>query len=404
MVLVAPPTLRRIERQVEARIRAGVADEPSGVVTVASYAKTWLKEREALHNYATEEARVRLYLLPAIGKLPISDVRPRHLVALVKDLKAAGTLAIRSVHHVYWTAHGLFRDAIVDELITTNPCVLTKKQLGKKTDKNPEWRANAIFTRDEVEALISSTLVPTDRKMIYAVAALAGLRFGEIAGLRWRHYDPKAQPLGRLLIAHSHAREGTKTDVTRLVPVHPVLAAILAEWKLGGWVSMMGRHPLADDLVIPSRKQAMRKMHHNLHKLHEDLARLGFRKRRFHDLRRTFITLARVDGARADLLEMVSHAPRGDILNIYSTMPWPSLCAEVAKLQVERREGQVSALPGMPQVAEKTKTVTTDSAFGVTVSGNPTAATEMQVEAAGIEPASESALPLASTCVFGDLF
>jgi hypothetical protein len=28
--------------------------------------------------------------------------------------------------------------------------------------------------------------------------------------------------------------------------VHPVLAATLAEWKLGGWAEMMGRAPTSD--------------------------------------------------------------------------------------------------------------------------------------------------------------
>jgi hypothetical protein len=35
------------------------------------------------------------------------------------------------------------------------------------------------------------------------------------------------------------------------MPVHPVLAAMLAEWKLQGWPEMMGRTPEPDDLVVP---------------------------------------------------------------------------------------------------------------------------------------------------------
>ena len=62
---------------------------------------------------------------------------------------------------------------------------------------------------------------------------------------------------------------------------------------------------------------------------------LGLRPRRGHDLRRTFITLAQVDGARRDLLETITHGPRGDIVSVYTTFPWPALCAEVAKLQIE---------------------------------------------------------------------
>ncbi len=143
--------------------------------------------------------------------------------------------------------------------------------------------------------------------------------------------------------------------------------------RLGRWVSTpttwtaaSGRPPTADDDVG-------RELH---------LEALGFRRRRFHDLRRTFITLARVDGARADLLEMITHAPRGDIINIYTSMPWPSLCAEVEKLKIERRMGDVIALPWAAQAAGSSDSSVTAS---VTVSRNPTATTRIGVRAAGFE-------------------
>jgi hypothetical protein len=79
--------------------------------------------------------------------------------------------------------------------------------------------------------------------------------------------------------------------------------------------------------------------------LGRDLKALGLRGRRGHDLRRAFITLAQVDGARRDLLEVITHGPRGDIVSIYTTFPWPALCAEVAKLRINRLAGDVIALP-----------------------------------------------------------
>ncbi len=91
--------------------------------------------------------------------------------------------------------------------------------------------------------------------MLYGLAGLAGLRIGEVAGLRWRHYDAASEPLGRLVIAHSHDRETTKTGRIRQVPVHPTLAALLAGWKLRGWAELIGRHPLPDDLIIPSARE-----------------------------------------------------------------------------------------------------------------------------------------------------
>jgi hypothetical protein len=58
----------------------------------------------------------------------------------------------------------------------------------------------------------------------------------------------------RSLVAFAYStrkgrEKGTKTDVVKHIPVHPTLAAMLAEWKLGGWAAMIGRHPEPDDLI-----------------------------------------------------------------------------------------------------------------------------------------------------------
>jgi integrase len=92
---------------------------------------------------------------------------------------------------------------VVDELITSNPCVLKRGELPGKIDKDPTWRSGAVFTREEVERLISDERVPEDRRLFYAVAFLAGLRTGEVSALRWRAYDSEVERLRKLLVAAS---------------------------------------------------------------------------------------------------------------------------------------------------------------------------------------------------------
>ncbi len=59
-----------------------------------------------------------------------------------------------------------------------------------------------------------------------------------------------------------------------------------------------------------------------------------------YDLRRTFISLTRSDGARKDLLRLVTHGPdRQDMIELFSTFEWEVVCAEVAKLRLGRRLG-----------------------------------------------------------------
>jgi eukaryotic-like serine/threonine-protein kinase len=62
------------------------------------------------------------------------------------------------------------------------------------------------------------------------------------------------------------------------------------------------------------------------------------------DLRRTFVSLSLADGARKDILRWITHGPTGDIMDLYTTLPWPALCAEVRKLQVDLVEGKLLAI------------------------------------------------------------
>jgi integrase len=315
---------------------------------VSQYASQWTAGRVArgVASAANDSSCLRLHALPQLGHLKLTDVRPRHLRDLVRGLRAKGTLAPRSIRHVYGVLHALFQEAVADELIPTNPCVVSPHELPRAVDKDPTWRAGAVFQRSELELLLTDERLPPDRRVLYALLGLAGLRFGEAAALRWRSYEATSEPLGRLLVARSwsssrHEEKSTKAEQPREVPVHPVLRDLLARWRTERWPAMFGRTPGPDDLLIPSRRGHHRSRHHSLVKFHEDLQQLALRRRRQHDLRRTFVSLARADGARADVLLGVTHGSNAsNLMDLYTTLPWAAVCAEVAKLKL-----QLSARP-----------------------------------------------------------
>lgn len=351
----AKALLAAMEAQVGAQrklLEGGPAGTLSGPLTVEAYAQAWLEKREraGLLDVGTDRGRLRLHVLPKIGSLLLAEVRPHHIEALFEDVTARG-LAPRTVHNIYGLVHTLFRDAAKKELRDGNPCMLGQDELGPNEDKDPEFRANAQFTRGELEQLISDPRLLWCRRIWYALAGLAALRLGEAAALCWRHYDERAEPLGRLLISRTHKRQGTKAGLFREMPVHPVLAAILGEWKLKGWEELMGRKPGPDDLVCPrpadqydpAGKQYTKQIARLFIKA--ELAMLGMRHRRGHDLRRTMITLARSDGANAACLKTCTHNPsKKDTIDLYTTWSWADRCKAVGALRVRRLEGQVIPL------------------------------------------------------------
>jgi integrase len=350
----AKDLLRRIENLVEAGVEVG----GGGPVTVAKWAADWLETRRRKGVVVADdyESRLKLHILPKLGHLRLDEVRVVHIAEMVQSLKEK-KLAPRTIRHIYFQTHGMFQKAVRRELLAVNPCVLDEDDLPAKVDHDPEWRQTAIYSRAEIEQIIVDERIPWDRRMYDALLFLAGVRFGEASALRWRHYDAEIKPLGRLSIAKSYntklkAEKEVKTKVPRDVPVHAVLAALLAEWKLSGWPAMFGRTPGPDDLIIPSRLGKNRSANHMLKKFHQDLERLGIRARRQHDLRRTFISLCLGDGGRSDILRWVTHSrPRTATIDDYTTLVWNPLCEEVAKLRITLRGRGGDAISAIANIA-----------------------------------------------------
>src|SRR5713226_2465102 len=367
--------LEAIERRIQAT--ASLGEAALGPFTVKRYLVRWIEDRR-VRNVASagdDEARLQRHALPELGELFLTEVRPSHIRTLVRSLKAKvgpekQQLAPRTVRHVYGVLHRMFEDAVADELIESNPCSIKRGELPAKIDKDPTWRGGAVFTREEVEQLISDKRIPEDRRVFYAIAFLGGLRTGEVSALRFRACDASLEPLGRLLVSASfdtrtRLEKSVKTGKPREAPIHPTLARVLAAWKLGGWERMMGRAPRPDDILVPKQDGRNRDAHFVLYWFRNDCEVLGLRQRRQYDSRRTFISLAQADGARKDILRWITHGPDGDIVSVYTTLPWNALCEEVAKLRIALRDGRLIQLAKAASVKgddqDFTTVVTTDT-------------------------------------------
>ena len=352
-------------------------------MTVREWGEQWLKTRDEIESVA-EIGRLRNHVFPALGHLKMREVRPRHIEEFIKALKKAHIhkrglgkgyarekMAPRTVRHIYGLLRRMFAGAVRAEIIELNPVTLPPDVLPKNVDKDPAWRPTALYQRHELVRIVSDPIIPPDRRIINGIKGLGGCRHGEAAGVRWNNYLREVLPLKKLVIARSYNKDGTKTKVPREVPVHPALDQLLEEWWESGWAAMYGRDPRLDDYIVPRSIDGAGadsdadddEIEHDdlwpadqVNKLfHADLDALGIRRRRGHDLRRTFITLAREDGARGDVLEVVTHAPNpNDMMNLYTSFSWPTLCAEVAKLKISLPERQPArALPKRPETVDE---------------------------------------------------
>lgn len=365
--------LRDLERRMQAERDAGVTAD-SGPMTVARYSAKWLADRRENEVSSVHDDETRLnHALPHIGHMKLDEVRARHIRDMIKALKklkrtnpktgkTEARFANRTIRHIYGIVRVMFNDAIADELIDATPCVLRsrnkKDQLPPKQDRDPRWRGLAVYSRQEVERLISAPEIPLVRRVLYAFLFLTGMRISELVARRWCDYDPERGPLGWLHIHSAYVlklkrEKDTKTGVTREIPVHPTLAAVLAEWRLHGWRAWMGRDPQLGDLILPSqmlpRKNRVRMEGFfsstvSWEWLTKDCKTLGLRHRRQHDTRRTFVSIGIADTGHKALIKWISHGAEADQVGQYTTFGWDELCEAVAKIRIRLLEGKVVPL------------------------------------------------------------
>lgn len=343
--------LRGVERKVE----RGTSDPD----TIAAYARKWCDERDARGVESSKQDRQRLedYILPEVGQHALEHLRPRHVADLVYKLRARtgpDALAPRTIHHIFNTLHTLYESAILDELVWgANPVKVKPGVLPKKTDADLEWRAEATFYTREVIMLITgrdkqgTAIIPIERRVQYALKALAGLRHGEVAALCWRHIDEMAEPLWKINVAQAWSTpkkkiKRTKTEESRAVPVHPVLRAILTAWRDSHWKRIYGRAPGKDDFVVPARTgrpidggDAVEAFERDLRALDLRVEAGSRRKRNGHDLRAWYETQSVEDGADSTLIWRTTHAPPKDVKSGYQRFSWAAYCRAVSCLKVE---------------------------------------------------------------------
>jgi hypothetical protein len=132
-------------------------------------------------DWKNDESRLKSHVLPEFGDLVLAEVRARRVVDLFHKLRTdrERNLAQRTIYSIYTAVSALFRDAKLAALIEQSPCILDERQLRPLVDKDPEWRNEALFVRDEVETIIFDTQIPADRQMVYALELLAGVRPGK---------------------------------------------------------------------------------------------------------------------------------------------------------------------------------------------------------------------------------
>ncbi len=190
-----------------AQLENGTAVEPSRL-TVAAYLDRWLDHVKAQTSPKTHEryaGLVRANIKPALGAVVLTKLQPIQISAAYTTLLTR--LSSRSVHHVHRVLSQALKQAVRWRLLPRNPADDVDAPKVERREMRV-WDVATLATALELaRARASSVYLPM------TLAALCGLRRGEIAALRWRHLD-----LERAQLAVTESAEQTKAGVRYKAP------------------------------------------------------------------------------------------------------------------------------------------------------------------------------------------
>jgi integrase len=237
-------------------IRAGIHTADSASITVAEAGRLWVDTaekgspgREPLERATVTAYRqhLKLHIEPYLGHLKLSQLSSP-MVREFEDKLARGDMpegrpspprSPAMVRKVRVSLSSLLSDAQERGLVSRNVVRELRKTRRRGAERQAEKRQRGklkvgvdIPTREEIKAIVEAA---TGRwRPVLLTAIFTGLRASELRGLRWVDVDLDKRELHVRQRADRYSKIGKpKSDAgERTVPLTPIVANTLREWKL----------------------------------------------------------------------------------------------------------------------------------------------------------------------------
>lgn len=311
-----------------------------GRVTLAEYAPRWLDARltskgEPLRPRVRElyEGELRLHILPAVGDLPLARLKTPTIRSWYSSMLADGPRASTAAK-CYRLLRAILNTAVEDGLLAVNPCTIKGGGVERAGER-------VIPTVEQVYALADA---PRFRALVL-LAALAGLRRGELLGLTRSHVDLLHRSVTVEVQRQQSARgenlvSPPKTDAGRRTVVLPA-----------GVIPDVTRHleqfaaPGPDGLVFVGEKGGPLRPHVLQKEWDRARRRLGLADLHLHDLRHVAGTLAAATGAGTkELMHRLGHAsPQAALRYQHATRERDAAIADAIERLIEASRSTHSA-------------------------------------------------------------
>ncbi len=317
----------RTRQEVAEKLSKAVSDRVGGLVfdgdheTLEAYLQQWIDEvlrgtvkQSTLENYAYI---ARLHIIPELGRVRLKALKSRDARRLYREKLEAG-LSPRTVQIIHTVLRKALQQAVRDDVLPRNVCDAVTAPRQTKKEMQP-------LTPEQAKRLLEN--VHEDRlRALYILAVTAGLREGELLGLRWEDVDleRKLLQVRRQLTRTSDGLSFTapkrgKARVVRLTDM--AIAALKAhreaqneEQARAG--SLWEETSLVFTSTIGTPVDVGNLTYRSFRPL---LKRTNLPQIRFHDLRHTCATLLLSKGTHPKIVqEMLGHANISMTMDTYS--------------------------------------------------------------------------------------
>ena len=289
----------KTREEVRHKLTKAMADRDGGLIfdagnlTLGEYLNKWLDgavrdtvKQNAWENY---EYVSRVHLIPALGSLKLKAITPAHVQVLYRSKLNSG-LSGRTVKLIHTVLNKSLKYAVRHGLIPRNSC---------ESVTPPRVMKNEIKALSPQEAKRLLEAAKGERfEALYVLAITAGLREGELLGLRWQDVNLDAETLS-VRQQLTRTRSGLsftspKGDKSRSIRLASHTVRVLKHHNIGQNEERLKAGSLWQDtrLVFTTKVGTPVDVGNLTYRSFRPLLeRAGLPKIRVHDLRHTFATL-----------------------------------------------------------------------------------------------------------------
>lgn len=327
-------TVKGNKRDAERRLREILSAAETGVYvapsrkTTGQFLEEWVSSYAVLHTSPrtaqSYEAEFRRHVVPALGKVPLADLRPHHIQAYyVEALKCGrkdgtGGLSPRTVAYHHRILSEALEQAVRQNLLVRNPA--------KMVDPPRPKRADIGMLASEDTRRFLHAAAESEYFGLLVAALYTGARLGELLALQWRNVDLDK---GTMTITHTlyrtgsewHLKEPKSARSRRQIVMPTSLTNHLVEHKktVEAERATMGGKLTAEDFVFgqwSGKPRDERSVNRGFARV---LRNAGLQHIRFHDLRHTHASLLLKAGVHPKVVsERLGHGSVSFTLDVYS--------------------------------------------------------------------------------------